>query len=167
MFSNFRDYVRHSFFLLGLFPLSNSVSLFRHISFTFISLFLHHSLLRMSCIISRHLIILESTCFLETYTSPNLFYISTLSCLAQGQRLELWLVTLLPAPSFSPRVENLQWLYNFPDADAVLVVTLPSRMSSRNSRGISAVFCLRHVCNPAVWPVIYVVRQRNLLSVEI
>ena len=38
------------------------------------------------------------------------------------------LATLLPASSFSPQVENLQWLYNFPVAHTILVVTFPSSM---------------------------------------
>ena len=92
----------------------------------FTSLFRHTSLLRVSNIISRNLIILASSFESVSNSSGLSLPLKTgLSGTKSALRVEWRLVTLLPTPSLSQWVENLSWLYNFLDAYAILVITLP------------------------------------------
>ena len=106
MLFDFRAFAKHLFFFLpGSFPLSTFASQFlqssllhgscinsRHLIFLdflrFCVTIYSHVFLRTFGIIPRHSIILDSSLFQEIRTSQAFLYLSTLGCLAQGQRPE-------------------------------------------------------------------------------
>ena len=85
---------------------------------TFMNLFLHISLLCVSNMIAIHLILLAPN-FSWSRTAQAFLYLSNLAPWHKYSAQSC--LTLLPAP-FALWVENLQWLYNFPDAHPILVV---------------------------------------------
>ena len=98
------------------------MTLFLHNSFTFMSLFFHTTLYHPE--VFHHLSFLILVCLV----SPNL----SLPLDPEPASKVMWhLATHLQASSFSlcsHLVKNLQALYNFLDAHAILVVTFPSGM---------------------------------------
>ena len=130
-FCNFKAFTRHPFFfLLCANPLLTSASLFLQISSPFPSLFLHTSLNHIEVFNHYSFLILASLVPLNVGPS------GTKTVLRAASHL----VTLLSAPRSLLRFENI-WLYNFPDPNQIIVVTLRAGHLG-NSRGILVVFCL-------------------------
>ena len=167
MFFNFRALTRYPFLLssgiIPTFDFSESVS---SLFITLISLFLHSSLLCASSIISKHLIIIDSPHFCEYFfMSLSSFlwhylkainhlrfsllsqdsYISGLSLLLNPGpvlRASWYLVTLLLAPSFSPRLKIFCHYIVFQMPTPFLWSHFLLAGHPCNSHGISTMFCL-------------------------